>query len=1061
LSPPELQSAASPEEGSWLALLRDEVQPTTFKKGRDYAGLGRVSALSRTGAVLAGSIAGSEGHPYQATLDTEARPLVSTCTCQAWNRYGPHCKHVVAVALAHVSAGRAAASPSAPAAAEAPEAPSAEVVPLPAVAKLESWLGLSSLPDHAFVYRIMPAQARSGGRAWVVDVRRRDAQTSGPIQVRRLLSQGGRLGPVDERALHELGRHESRYDGKFLLSDEEVADLLEMLDGARVVYRGTPLLPSEAPARPQVHLESIDGGARATLEFRLPDGAPVGLREAVFLAGKRTSHLLAGQTLYPVRPNLPARLWRKWLLEPSMSLPHGQLDRALTFFAAHLPRLDLSLRADGLEVDESTRPHFLLTLEGNAERVKAQLGARYGGTTVAVTPAPGALGYAIGASGNKRQLYRRDEEGERAALRLLVAQGLRWDGEAYLAQGDAAVTFWAEGLRALPAEWERFAARLPEVKVRSRLKPRVRVSMEGLHWFDLDARFETEEQSVDLGAVRLWLASGRRYVPLQDGSFAEADREELERAAELLEEAGASPGKATTRVPLYQAMALDALASLGDAADIEARARAAMAELRLVDQATPVPPPPGLQATLRHYQEAGLAWLWFLHRHRLSGILADDMGLGKTLQALALLLKAKHEQGPAPSLVVAPTSVLANWKREAERFTPGLRVTLWHGQDRRSRGETFDNVDIVLTSYALIRRDLEDLSKTKWRYVVLDEAQNIKNAGSATAQACKALPSEHRLALTGTPLENRLGELWSIFDFLMPGFLGSDEDFSERYEQPIQAGADLAARERLRRRIHPFILRRLKTEVAKDLPPKTEVVAWCEMDPGQAALYREVLEQSRSKVQDSIGRVGFARARVSILAALMRLRQVCCDPRLLKLPPGTALPPSAKLERFFAMVDDLVAEGHRALVFSQFTEMLDLLKAEADARGLKYQALDGRTRDRMARVDAFNAPDGPPLFFISLKAGGTGLNLTAADYVLHFDPWWNPAVEDQATDRTHRIGQTRAVISYKLITQGTVEEKILQLQRRKRELAAGVLAGTQVGLEKLSQTDIEELFKDD
>ncbi len=1060
MSPPELQTVAAPEEGSWVSLLRDEVHPTSFKKGRDYAGLGRVSDVARAGSVLSGSIAGSEGQTYRATLDTAARPLVSSCTCQAWDRYGPHCKHVVAVALAQLAVERASAPEVLQRPPEAKQAPGAEVVPLPAVAKLESWLGLSSLPDHAFVYRVMPAHARSGTRAWLVDVRRREAQTAGPIQVKRLLGQGARLGPVDERALHELARHDSRYDGKFFLSDEELADLLEVLGSARVVYRGTPLVLSDAPAAPQVHLESTDGGAKASLEFRLPEGEPVAIRDSVFLVGKRTSFLLSGQTLYPVRPNLPARLWRKWLLEPSMSLPHGQLDRALTFFAAHLPRLDLALRADGLEVDESTPPHFLLTLEGNAERVRALLGARYGGTTVPVTPAAGTLGYAIGGNGSQRRLYRRDEAAERAALKLLSGQGLRWDGEAYVGQGDTAVTFWAQGLKGLPAAWERFAAKLPEVKVRNGLRPRVRVRMDGVHWFELDARFEAEGQSVDLGAVRLWLASGRRYVALQDGSFAEADKEELQRATELLEEAGASPGKATTRVPLYQAMALDALASLGDAADIEARARTAMAELRLVDQAAPVPPPNGLQATLRHYQEAGLAWLWFLHRHRLSGILADDMGLGKTLQALALLLKVHNEEKGAPTLVVAPTSVLANWKREAERFTPDLSVALWHGQDRRERGESFAAVDIVLTSYALVRRDLEELSKTRWKYVVLDEAQNIKNAGSATAQACKALPSEHRLALTGTPLENRLGELWSIFDFLMPGFLGSEEDFSERYEQPIAIGADAGVRERLRRRIHPFILRRLKTEVAKDLPPKTEVVAWCEMDAGQAALYREVLEQSRSKVHESIDKVGFARARISILAALMRLRQVCCDPRLLKLPPGTQLPPSAKLERFFGLVDDLVAEGHRALVFSQFTEMLDLLKAEADARGLTYQALDGRTRDRMARVDAFNAPDGPPLFFISLKAGGTGLNLTAADYVLHFDPWWNPAVEDQATDRTHRIGQTRAVISYKLITQGTVEEKILQLQRRKRELATGILEGTQAGLRALSQADIEELFQE-
>jgi SNF2 family DNA or RNA helicase len=411
--------------------------------------------------------------------------------------------------------------------------------------------------------------------------------------------------------------------------------------------------------------------------------------------------------------------------------------------------------------------------------------------------------------------------------------------------------------------------------------------------------------------------------------------------------------------------------------------------------------------------------------------------------------------------VVAPTSVLPNWQREAERFTPGLRVAVWHGQDRRERVEDLAGADLVLTSYALARRDRDELMRTRWRYVLLDEAQNIKNAGSATAQACKALPADHRLALTGTPLENRLSELWSIFDFLMPGFLGAEEDFSERYEQPIEVAQDAGARDRLRRRVQPFVLRRLKTEVARDLPPKTETVAYCEMEPAQAELYREVLEESRAKVQESIQKVGFRRARVSILAALLRLRQVCNDPRLLKLPGTASLPPSAKLQRFDELVDDLLAEGHRALVFSQFTEMLRLLEAHAQGRQISFLSLDGRTRDRMARVDAFNREDGPPIFFISLKAGGTGLNLTAADYVIHYDPWWNPAVEDQATDRTHRIGQTRAVIAYKLITRGTVEEKILALQQRKRELAQGIL-GPGGGLsEGLTQKDIETLFADD
>ena len=1055
---PEPDSAPASERPALIDALRVEVQPTTFKKGRDVAREGRVTRWADDAdGMRRGEVAGSAGEGYETSVGLNADGSVnSRCSCPAWGEYGPHCKH--AVALAHADRAESLGPPRP---AELPQA--AEVVPLPALAKLESWLGVSAAGEPSFVYRLAPAHPRASGRSWLFDVRRRDGKDGGPLSVKRFLSGGTRLSPPDERIFGELARHESRFDGKFVLSDDDVADLLPLLRTRRVVYRGTALQFSAEPARPQIHLSSTPGGARAKIEFQLPDGRTTGFETSLLLIGRRTTVLLEGQTAYALEPDLPARLWRAWVREPSMTFPTAQVERALSFFAAHLPRIDLRLRADGLDVVEDQAPVFVLTLEGSAEKARAQLAARYGTATVPVSPGAVHLGYAASPGSQGRTLYRRQDVAEREAGQALLAQGFRYDsqGSVYEATGDAAVAFWSTGLAALPAGWERFLARAPKVRMRKRLHPRVRVATGSNGWFELDARFESEEQAVDLGAVRLWLRSGRRFIPLPDGTYAEADREELTRAADLLEEAGALPGKSRTELPPYQAGALDALAALGEGARFEAKARAAIAEFKELSRIPAVPPPEGLVATLRHYQEDGLSWLWFLHRHGLAGILADDMGLGKTVQALALLQQSRNAEGSGPSLVVAPTSVLPNWQREAERFTPGLRVAVWHGQDRRERVEDLAGADLVLTYYALARRDRDELMRTRWRYVLLDEAQNIKNAGSATAQACKALPADHRLALTGTPLENRLSELWSIFDFLMPGFLGAEEDFSERYEQPIEVAQDAGARERLRRRVQPFVLRRLKTEVARDLPPKTETVAYCEMEPEQAALYREVLEESRAKVQESIQKVGFRRARVSILAALLRLRQVCNDPRLLKLPGTASLPPSAKLQRFDELVDDLLAEGHRALVFSQFTEMLRLLEAHATERKVAFLSLDGRTRDRMARVDAFNRDDGPPIFFISLKAGGTGLNLTAADYVIHYDPWWNPAVEDQATDRTHRIGQTRAVIAYKLITRGTVEEKILALQQRKRELALGIL-GPGGGLsEGLTEKDIETLFAED
>ncbi|RYZ34128.1 MAG: DEAD/DEAH box helicase [Myxococcaceae bacterium] len=1036
----------SPQDGLWLRALKAEVQPPTFKKGREVAEGRRVFGLTREPERIRAQVAAPTGERYDVVLMPAEGKVVSSCTCPVWNTTGPHCEHVVAVALIYAARFRPPPPPQKVAPpppppmpeddgmhaddeAEIPsDMPGMEGVTLPALAKVESWLGLSSLPDYEFLYRLTPANTSTGGstgRHWVVDVRRQDAQTKGPVHVKRLLQTGSRIAPPDERIFMVLARHEQRYDSRIVLSDEDLVEVLELLRQRRVIYRGTPLVYMDAPVRPQIHLESRPDGATAQIELLFPDGVGYPLKDIIVLAGRRT-WVIQAQNLHPVEPDFPPRLLRKWLLEPSMAFPAGQLDRVLTFFAAHLPRFRMSLKADDIEVDEAVEPRFVLTLEGAAERVKVQLAARYGQTTVAVSPNATHLGYASGVGEDARKLYRRRDEVERAAGKLLMDQGMRFDvpSLSFEATGDAALEFWARGLASLPEEWERYGVTAPKVRLRPKLKPRIRVG-----------------------------------VPLKDGSFAEADTAEIKRVADLLEEAGAMPGRTRTRLPLHQAVALDLLADLGEFTEVEAKARQAMLALRETSGVPKVAAPEGLQATLRHYQESGLSWLWFLRRHGLSGILADDMGLGKTIQSLSLMQKVANEEGHKPSLVVAPTSVLANWEREAERFTPGLKAMVWHGQDRRERAEDLKGMDLVLTSYALVRRDLEQLSQVGFRYVILDEAQNIKNADSATAQACKSLPSETRLALTGTPLENRLSELWSIFDFLMPGFLGSAEGFSDRYEQPIQVANDPTAKDRLRRRIQPFIMRRLKTEVAKDLPPKTESVAWCEMEPGQAALYREVLEESRRKVNDSIEKVGFKRSRVSILAALMRLRQVCCDPRLLKMPPGTLLPSSAKLERFMQLVEDLIAEGHRALVFSQFTEMLELLKQEADKKGMKYLYLDGRTKDRMGKVDEYNRPDGPPLFFISLKAGGTGLNLTAADYVIHFDPWWNPAVEDQATDRTHRIGQTRAVISYKLITRGTVEEKILSLQRRKRELAAGVLGtdGDDMG-RTLTEQDIQELF---
>lgn len=471
--------------------------------------------------------------------------------------------------------------------------------------------------------------------------------------------------------------------------------------------------------------------------------------------------------------------------------------------------------------------------------------------------------------------------------------------------------------------------------------------------------------------------------------------------------------------------------------------------------------PKGIQAELREYQFKGFGWLWFMYKYGLNGILADDMGLGKTLQALTLLQKAKEEDGPMPTLVICPTSVVFNWEAEIQKFVPSLTCLKLSGIERKSLFKEIANHDIIITSYALVRRDIEKLKKINFRYVILDESQNIKNALSQTAQAVKKLVSTHKLALSGTPIENKLEELWSVFDFLMPGFLFSISEFNYRYVNPIMERGDKAVEKRLKLQIYPFILRRMKRDVAKDLPDKVENIAYCELTPEQKDFYMEVLDSTKEELFKSIEQNGLEKSRMSIFSALLRLRQICCHPRLYDKEGFKGKIGSGKFEHLKEMLEEIIDEGHRVLLFSQFVDMLDLVKDWLEREAIPYEYLTGKTKDRQGAVERFNNNDSIPIFLVSLKAGGTGLNLTGADYVIHYDPWWNPAVEDQATDRAYRIGQKKKVFVYRLITKNTVEEKIQKLKQVKRNLVDSVISVDRNITKSLTMDDIKEIFSVD
>lgn len=621
-------------------------------------------------------------------------------------------------------------------------------------------------------------------------------------------------------------------------------------------------------------------------------------------------------------------------------------------------------------------------------------------------------------------------------------------------------------------------------------------------WFDLEMGIRIGERNVRLEPLladlfrrdRRWL--GGALEAIADDEPIELKTEENKRLrlradrlkpvvrvlVDLFDSLGGSLADgAPLRVPSVDAGRLQALSDTGR---WQFRGDDSIRRLAERLQAGPrlreVPVPTALRAQLRAYQQQGLNWMQYLREQGLAGVLADDMGLGKTVQTLAHIL-AEKEAGrlDKPALIVVPTTLVHNWREEARRFAPELKVLVLNGPQRKERFEQIGEHELILTTYALLWRDQKVLAEHQYHLLILDEAQYVKNATTKAAQAIRGLSARHRLCLTGTPLENHLGELWSQFDFLLPGFLGSQKDFTRRWRNPIEKNNDGVRRSLLARRIRPFMLRRRKDEVAKELPAKTTIVCSVDLEGAQRDLYETVRTAMQEKVRAAVSAQGLARSHIIVLDALLKLRQVCCDPRLVRtlrtaqhvgeVSEGSSAHTarasdktekgvrSAKLDLLLSMLPELIDEGRRVLLFSQFTGMLSLIAQALDEAAIPYVILTGDTTDRVTPVQRFQQGE-VPLFLISLKAGGVGLNLTAADTVIHYDPWWNPAAENQATDRAHRLGQDKPVFVYKLIAAGSIEEKIVELQEQKAGLADSILSEDAAGAAKFSDDDLDALF---
>jgi superfamily II DNA or RNA helicase len=843
----------------------------------------------------------------------------------------------------------------------------------------------------------------------------------------------------------------------------------------RVAGREEPAVVNAAPMESALHVD-LDRG-NGELLLRVVTALPFeDEREfpVYIVAGKQGWVYHAGH-FWPLDNVLPGPLQSIYYEPAAIGRP-----AVPRFFRAELARLKESMRvvtdlSPDLFTIEPAEPRFRVQLRGSPASLAPTVYAEYDGIRLVAGKPDPAGHFALPDPADFLRYTVRHDRAEMEALAWLGRFGIEGD------RGDemTPVVGCREVLnflgRAVPMMRRRgwrveFAGRIaPEAEAMQCMTPVVRVeSGAGPAWFEVEYRFEDQTgASISHAEIRRALHKGDSYIEC-GGRIVLLDTEAVESLSDLFSECSGSVGEGHNRfrVPsiysAYVQLSLDAL----DGVDVEAQSEWIA---RVARQNRRTPPtecalPAGIEPIMREYQKEGVRWLRFLEASGFCGILADEMGLGKTLQALAWLAMERlcEDARGRPALVVCPTSLVENWAEEAARFVPEMRTLMLTGSTRHERWEEIEGRDLVITSYALLRRDIERYLNTEFSALILDEAQHIKNHSTRNAVAAKQVRAANRLVLTGTPMENSVADVWSIMDFLMPSYLGGRREFRRRFELPIARNDELGqkAQATLRRKVQPFLMRRLKSDVAKDLPPKIARTATCGLTADQQAVYRELLDDARRRLTDLVAEQGFDRSRMEVLRTLLRLRQACCHLDLLKMDGMRAEKPSAKMDLFFELLDEALDSGHRMLVFSQFVSMLSILRRELEARDLSYCYLDGATKNRMDVVREFNTRREIPLFLISLKAGGTGLNLTGADTVIHFDPWWNPAVEDQATDRAYRIGQKKTVYSIKLITRGTVEEKVVDMQRRKQALIDATVAKSEPALSRMGWEEIREILAD-
>ncbi|QEG43701.1 SNF2-related protein [Roseimaritima ulvae] len=827
----------------------------------------------------------------------------------------------------------------------------------------------------------------------------------------------------------------------------ETGRLVWSLEATRSVLDPQPLSWDEAdPYSLSVQIAphvGDDGKTRVRVEPALVRGEQR-LPIAEVLAATDSGVILLADRACPLQPEQAAAV-RRWQATETIDVPLPSLPTLMDAAVSWLG-VDLELHPElPLEMDcPQPQPRLHLSSpDAHQSRLHAEVLMVYGEETIHHA-SPQRMRWDRQA----KRLMQRDLEAEQRHVSLLPA-------EVFRRSSFNGLEIQRESLPGLVAElsaagWEVIA----DGNVMRRAGS-FNVAVEsGQDWFDLNASADFDGVTASLPELLAALRKGQDFIVLDDGSHGMLPEQWLSQFADL-DKTGEVTDE-SIRFTKTQALLLDAMLSEQEDVSLDRAFNAWCEKLNSFSGIEPVDAPEGFTGTLREYQQLGLGWFQFLQDFRLGGCLADDMGLGKTIQVLAMLEQRRSrrlQKGETrlPSLIVVPKSLVFNWMEEAAKFAPQLKMLNYTGTGRELLRDQLGDCDCVVTTYGTLRNDAAFIREQPFDYAILDEAQAIKNPRSLAAKATRLVNSEHRLAMTGTPVENHLGDLWSLFDFLNPGMLGQTVGAAG-------SGAGAESEERLghiAKALRPFILRRTKEQVLTELPQKTEQTLYCDMEPKQSKMYNELRDHYRAVISKKVETDGLAKSKIHVLEALLRLRQAACDPRLVN---PDAKVTGAKIARLVEQLQEVVSEGHKALVFSQFTSLLSLVRGELDKDGMQYEYLDGKTRHRAEHVKRFQEQDDCSLFLISLKAGGHGLNLTAADYVFILDPWWNPAVEAQAIDRAHRMGQTKPVMAYRMICRGTVEEKIVELQASKRKLADAIISQEKSLISNLSSEDLKMLF---